>query len=403
MMFASFVRRVLEWGKLTIVDAYGRRHENRGRDGPEVTVRLHDRALHHRLAINPHLHLGEAYMEGTLTIEQGTLFDFLDICTSNQGTFLAKSWLGRTTKRLDLLLRRLHQYNPAKRAQANVAHHYGLSDTLYELFLDGDLQYSCGYFTHPHDDIDKAQRDKKRHLAAKMLLRPGQRVLDIGSGWGGLALFLCESADCDVLGITLSREQLQVSEARARQTGRSGRVCFELKDYRDQTGSFDRIVSVGMFEHVGVNHYDAFFGKVRDLLADDGLAILHSIGRMDGPGSTNAWFRKYIFPGAYAPALSEVVPAIERAGLWITDIEILRLHYAETLRCWRRRFQDNHARVAKLYDERFCRMWEFYLTGAELMFRRLGGMVFQIQMAKRWDGVPLTRDYITDWERAQTA
>ena len=403
MMLASFVRRVLEWGKLTIVDAYGRRHEIRGRDGPEVTIRLHDRALHHRLAINPHLHLGEAYMEGEVTIEQGTLFDFLDICTSNQGTFLAKSWLGRTTKRLDLFFRRLHQYNPAKRARANVAHHYDLSDTLYELFLDGDRQYSCGYFTHPHDDIDKAQRDKKRHLAAKMLLRPGQRVLDIGSGWGGLALFLSESADCDVLGITLSREQLQVSEARARQAGRSGRIRFELKDYRDQTGSFDRIVSVGMFEHVGVNHYDAFFGKVRDLLADDGVAILHSIGRMDGPGATNAWFRKYIFPGAYAPALSEVVPAIERAGLWITDIEILRLHYAETLRCWRRRFQDNHARVAKLYDERFCRMWEFYLTGAELMFRRLGGMVFQIQMAKRWDGVPLTRDYITDWERAQTA
>ena len=203
MMFASFVRRVLEWGKLTIVDAYGRRHEIRGRDGPEVTVRLHDRALHHRLAINPHLHLGEAYMEGKVTIEQGTLFDFLDICTSNQGTFLAKSWLGRTTNRLDRFLRRLHQYNPAKRAQANVAHHYGLSDTLYELFLDGDRQYSCGYFTHPHDDIDKAQRDKKRHLAAKMLLRPGQRVLDIGSGWGGLALFLSEFADCDVLGITL--------------------------------------------------------------------------------------------------------------------------------------------------------------------------------------------------------
>ena len=206
-----------------------------------------------------------------------------------------------------------------------------------------------------------------------------------------------------MLGITLSREQLRVSEARARQAGRSGRVRFELKDYRDQTGSFDRIVSVGMFEHVGVNHYDAFFGKVRELLADDGVAILHSIGRMDGPGSTNAWFRKYIFPGAYPPALSEVVPAIESAGLWITDMEILRLHYAETLRCWRRRFQDNHARIAKLYDERFCRMWEFYLTGAELMFRRLGGMVFQIQMAKRWDGVPLTRDYITDWERAQTA
>jgi cyclopropane-fatty-acyl-phospholipid synthase len=298
MMLASFVRRVLEWGKLTIVDAYGRRHEIRGRDGPEVTIRLHDRALHHRLAINPHLHLGEAYMEGEVTIEQGTLFDFLDICTSNQGTFLAKSWLGRTTKRLDLFFRRLHQYNPAKRARANVAHHYDLSDTLYELFLDGDRQYSCGYFTHPHDDIDKAQRDKKRHLAAKMLLRPGQRVLDIGSGWGGLALFLSESADCDVLGITLSREQLQVSEARARQAGRSGRIRFELKDYRDQTGSFDRIVSVGMFEHVGVNHYDAFFGKVRDLLADDGVAILHSIGRMDGPGSTNAWFRKYIFPGA---------------------------------------------------------------------------------------------------------
>jgi cyclopropane-fatty-acyl-phospholipid synthase len=400
MLFVEIARRAVRWGRLSIIDAAGRHHDAGTDDGPQVTVRLHDKALHHRLALNPDLCLGEAYMDGTLTIEGGSLYDLLDICTANS-RHVEKSLLGRGLHVGRSLLRRLHQHNPVRRAQANVAHHYDLSDRLYDLFLDRDRQYSCAYFTHPHGDLEQAQVDKKRHLAAKLLLRPGMRVLDIGSGWGGLALSLAEAGAGEVLGITLSEEQLKVSRERARRQGLADRVRFELRDYREQTGTFDRIVSVGMFEHVGVQHYPEFFGAVQGLLAEDGVAVLHSIGRMDGPSVTNPWIRKYIFPGGYAPALSEVLPVVERLRLWVTDIEILRLHYAETLRAWRQRFGAHRAEIAALYDERFCRMWEFYLAGAELGFRRLGQMVFQMQLAKRQDAVPLTRDYIIDWERGR--
>ena len=398
MLLAEFARGVLTWGRLAIIDADGRRHEAGGGNGPGATIRLHDKALHHRLALNPYLYLGEAYMEGTLSIEQGSLYDFMDLCVANSEKAYGHP-LGRALSLGQSLLRRLHQHNPIPRAQANVAHHYDLSDRLYDLFLDSDRQYSCAYFTHPHGDLEQAQLDKKRHLAAKLLLRPGQRILDIGSGWGGLALYLAEAGAGQVVGITLSQHQLEVSRERARCRGLADRVSFELRDYREQTGVFDRIVSVGMFEHVGVTHYEEFFGSLRRLLAEDGVALVHSIGRMDGPGATNPWIRRYIFPGGYSPALSEVLPVVERLGLWVTDIEVLRLHYAETLRAWRRRFSANRAKIAELYDERFCRMWEFYLVGSELAFRRMGHMVFQMQLAKRHDAVPLTRDYITDWER----
>ncbi|HEU0224291.1 MAG TPA: cyclopropane-fatty-acyl-phospholipid synthase family protein [Steroidobacteraceae bacterium] len=398
MLLSEFAKRAIKEGDLTIIDAAGRRHRVGDGRGRTATVRLHDKALHHRLAINPFLRLGEAYMEGTLTIEQGSLYHFLDICARNvrhAGAYPLTRVLGT----LERLLRRVHQYNPMHRARANAAHHYDLSDTLYGLFLDADRQYSCAYFTHPHDDLEQAQQDKKRHLAAKLLLKPGVRVLDIGSGWGGLGLYLAEAGAAQVVGITLSEEQLKVSRERARGAALDDRVRFELCDYRALRGTFDRIVSVGMFEHVGVRHYSEFFAALRDLLAEDGIAVLHSIGRADGPGVTNPWIRKYIFPGGYAPALSEVLPVVERLGLWVTDVEILRLHYAETLRLWRRRFQANRARIAKLYDERFCRMWEWYLIASELAFRRLGHMVFQLQLAKRQDAVPLTRDYVTEWER----
>jgi cyclopropane-fatty-acyl-phospholipid synthase len=398
MLLSGFAKRVIREGDLTIIDAAGRRHRVGDGRGRSATIRLHDSSLHHRLAINPFLRLGEAYMDGTLTIEQGSLYDFLDVCAANIGHVGADA-LSRILSALERLLRRVHQYNPMHRAQANAAHHYDLSDTLYGLFLDADRQYSCAYFTHRHDDLERAQRDKKRHLAAKLLLEPGVRVLDIGSGWGGLAMYLAEAGAGEVLGITLSEAQLKVSRERAARAGLDDRVRFELRDYRALRGTFDRIVSVGMFEHVGVRHYREFFAAVRDLLTEDGVALLHSIGRADGPGATNPWIRKYIFPGGYSPALSEVLPVVERLGLWVTDIEILRLHYAETLRLWRRRFHANRARIAELYDERFCRMWEFYLVCSELAFRRLGHMVFQLQLARRQDAVPLTRDYVTDWER----
>ena len=297
-------------------------------------------------------------------------------------------------ERLRMALRGVHQRNNERNAKRNVAHHYDLDGRLYDLFLGPDRQYSCAYFEHPGQGLDDAQLAKKRHLAAKLLVDPGHRVLDIGSGWGGLALYLAEHCGAEVTGITLSEEQLGVARGRKQQQGLGGAVDFRLQDYRSVTEPFDRIVSVGMFEHVGVAYYDTFFSKVSELLTDDGVMLLHSIGSINGPCVNNPWITKYIFPGGYSPALSEVLPAIERAGLIVTDIEILRLHYAETLRAWRENFLDRRDEAKTLYDERFCRMWEFYLAGCEAGFRHGDLMVFQIQIAKRLDTVPLTRDYI---------
>ena len=392
---------VIRTGRLTIIDAGGNRHVLDGGPGPSSTIRLSDPSLHWKLVLRPRLYVPEAYMDGTLTIEEGSLYDFLELLVSNDTAH--PNELMRLGRAAAQLVRRMYQLNPVWRARRNVAHHYDLSDQLYELFLDRDRQYSCAYFRAPEDDLDSAQENKKRHIGAKLLLRPGQKVLDIGSGWGGLALYLAGQCDVDVTGLTLSEEQLKVAQRRAAAAGLADRVRFRLRDYREETGTYDRIVSVGMFEHVGLNHYPAFFAKLKALLAPDGVALLHSIGRMDGPGMTNPWLRKYIFPGGYSPALSEVVPVVERARLWIADIEILRLHYAQTLRQWRRRFEQNRDRIRALYDERFCRMWETYLVGAELAFRHAGHLVFQMQLAKSIDAVPLTRDYMFDWERAHAA
>jgi len=401
MLLAAVLPRVIRIGRLTVIDAAGRTHVFKGLPGPSATVRLHDPKLHWKLLLNPRLLVPEAYMDGTLTIEEGSLYDFLDVLTKNEAA-LANRLLIQVEDALRRVVRYIHQYNPVARSRRNAAHHYDLSDQLYELFLDRDRQYSCAYFQSPQDDLDTAQASKKGHLAAKLLLRPGQKVLDIGSGWGGLALYLASECGADVTGLTLSQEQLKVAQRRAAAAGLADRVRFHLRDYREEQGQYDRIVSVGMFEHVGVDHYGAFFDKLASLLKPDGVALLHSIGRMDGPAATNPWLRKYIFPGGYCPALSEVVPVAEKKRLWITDIEILRLHYAETLRQWRARFQQNREQIRALYDERFCRMWETYLVGAELSFRNGGMLVFQMQLAKAVDTVPLTRDYITDWERAHS-
>ncbi len=399
MLLVWGFRKIFTAGTLTLIDANGRSHEIRGGKGPICTVRLHDRSLHRSLLLNPWLKVGEAYMDGTLTIEDGSLGDFLELLCINAEAaeyrlfFQINLWLAYR-------LRWLSQHNPIGRAKKNIAHHYDLSGRLYDLFLDEDRQYSCAYFTSPGESLETAQDNKKRHIAAKLLLEPGQKVLDIGSGWGGLALHLANVEDIDVTGVTLSEEQFALSRQRVTDAGLDERVRFRLQDYRDEKGAYDRIVSVGMFEHVGANHYREFFSKVRDLLTDDGVMLLHSIGRMEPPGTTNAWLRKYIFPGGYTPALSEVLAAIEKENLYVTDLEILRLHYAETLVHWHDRFQDNRAEVCRIYDERFCRMWEFYLKACEMVFRHWNQMVFQIQVARRQDAVPLTRDYITDWERA---
>jgi cyclopropane-fatty-acyl-phospholipid synthase len=402
MLLSYLLRHLVRRGTLRIIDAGGRMHSFSGEPGPAITLRFHDPALVRTLFFKPRLALGEAFMDGRLTVEDAGIYDLLDFLGDNvnraPANALTPLYNGFGSK-LGNALRVFQQYNPLHRARQNVAHHYDLSDVLYELFLDADRQYSCGYFTAPDQSIEQAQAQKKRHIAAKLLLKPGQKVLDIGCGWGGLALYLARECGVSVTGLTLSSEQLKVAERRAAAAGLDDLVRFELCDYRQATGVYDRIVSVGMFEHVGVVHYAAFFRKLRDLLSEDGVALLHSIGRHDGPGSTNPWVRKYIFPGGYSPAMSEVTPVVERTGLWITDIEVLRLHYAETARAWRLRFNANRERIRALYDERFCRMWEFYLALAEIAFRYQGHMNFQMQVARRVDTVPLTRDYITDWER----
>lgn len=407
MLLSRLLDRLICFGELTVIDAHGTPHRFAGRPitdlspahtPPPVTIRLNDPALHWRLMTNTHLAAGEAYSDGTLTMEQGTLYDFIALAVYN----IARSpghWSLRAQQRLSYALRWAHQHNPLARAQANVAHHYDLSGKLYDLFLDSDRQYSCAYYPSGRETLEQAQEAKKRHIAAKLLVEPHHRVLDIGSGWGGMALYLARTFGCRVEGVTLSREQLGVARERARKAEMSGNVEFFLRDYRYHSGHYDRIVSIGMFEHVGANHYDEYFAKVADLLADDGVFLLHTIGRTTPPGGTNAWLRKYIFPGGYTPALSELMAALERSGLMVTDVEVLRNHYADTLRAWRDRFMARRDEAARLYDERFCRMWEFYLAGCEAAFRFDDQVVFQLQITRRNDVVPLTRDYITTFEK----
>ena len=400
MLLARFLGAVIDQGEFTLIDSRGRAYNFGDGAAPRVAIRLHDKATERRLLLNPRLAAGEAYMEGKLTIEEGTLYDLIDLIGRNIEAF-EHHWFSDFSANLSQVFRRIQQYNPVGKAQKNVAHHYDLSDDLYDLFLDSDRQYSCAYFDGTHNDLERAQMDKKRHIAAKLLLHePGMKVLDIGSGWGGMGLYLAQQTGADVTGVTLSTQQHKVSQRRVEDLGLSDQVRFKLQDYREESTTYDRIVSVGMFEHVGAVHYLEYFKKARDLLKDDGVFLLHSIGRMEPPGVTNPWLRKYIFPGGYTPSLSETLAAIEKAGLWVTDVEILRLHYADTLHLWYERFMAQREKALDLYDERFCRMWEFYLIGCEIAFRRMGQMVFQIQIAKRQDAVPLTRDYIANWERS---
>ena len=399
-LLSPFLDRLVTIGTLTVVDAHGHRHRFAGGAGPSVTIRLHDPALHRRLVLHAGLAFGEAYMDGTLTVEEGTLYDALDLTMGNLAA-LADHPLARLGRSRKNLVRRLHAYNPIGRSERNVAHHYDLSLALYDLFLDKDRLYSCAYFVHPDDSLEVAQHNKMAHVAAKLCLSPGQKILDLGSGWGGLARYLAGLADVDVTGVTLSAEQHRTSTELAAGAGLSERVRFQRCDYRQVTGTYDRIAAVGILEHVGPAHYRTFFAKVGELLAEDGVMLLHSIGRMSPPGYVNPWFTKYIFPGGSTPALSEVFRAVERAGLWVLDVEILRQHYIWTLRHWRERFAARRDEARALYGERFCRMWEFYLVGAELTFRHFGHMVFQMQLSHRQDAVPVTRDYIADFERAE--
>ncbi|WP_106206551.1 SAM-dependent methyltransferase [Aliiruegeria haliotis] len=387
------LERIVHDGRLTVRGAGVVERTYGNGSGPQVTIWLHDPTLPRRLILNPDLALGEAYMDQDLTIDGDDLPGFLALLLMNRGA--GKSgWAIRLNLGLRRLLRRVQQYNPLQRARQNVAHHYDLSGALYDLFLDEDRQYSCAYFRSPEDTLEQAQAQKKAHIARKLRLEPGMRVLDIGCGWGGMALTLAGEHGAHVLGVTLSREQHAVAQQRAEMAGLADRAEFRLMDYREVTGEFDRIVSVGMFEHVGVPHYREYFGHVRDRLTVDGIAVVHTIGRNTPPGSTSPWISKYIFPGGYLPALSEVMAAVEKERLWTTDVEVWRLHYAETLRHWRERFAANEGAALALYDARFCRMWRYYLTASEMSFRYHNQVVFQVQLSRRQDAVPLTRDYL---------
>jgi cyclopropane-fatty-acyl-phospholipid synthase len=383
----QFVRR----GTMTFTTARGMRFTCGDGTGEPICVRFRTGAAQRRILLNPELALGEVYMDGSFIVENGSIADALAILMDQPEA--VPRW-AKLRWWLRYLVRHVEQFNPRGRARNNVAHHYDLDGRLYSLFLDADKQYSCAYFETPDTTLDDAQLAKKRHIAAKLLIAGDDRVLDIGSGWGGLSLYLAEITGADVTGITLSTEQLQVSRARAAERNLEQSARFFLEDYRDVAGPFDRIVSVGMFEHVGVDFYETYFRRCAELLADDGIMMLHSIGRSEGPDATNPWIAKYIFPGGYIPALSEVLPAIERAGLLVCDIEILRLHYAETLKAWRERFMARREEAVQLYDERFARMWEFYLAASEMSFRKQNLMNFQVQLTKRQGVVPVTRDYI---------
>jgi cyclopropane-fatty-acyl-phospholipid synthase len=386
-----FLDRFIRRGSITFITASGATFTCGDGTGEPVRVRVTTKEAERRLLLDPEMAFGETYMDGTFVVERGSIADVLSIVLDQPDVvprWAKLRWWFR------YLVRNIQQFNPRTRSRSNVERHYDLDGRLYSLFLDSDKQYSCAYFETPDTTLDEAQLAKRRHVTAKLLIERGQRVLDIGSGWGGLGLYIAEVAGADVTGVTLSSEQLQVSNARASEKNLAQSAKFLLQDYRDIPGPFDRIVSVGMFEHVGVDHYDTFFKRCAELLDSDGVMLLHSIGRSEGPGITNPWIAKYIFPGGYIPALSEVLPAIERAGLLVCDIEILRLHYAETLKAWRERFMARREEAVRLYDERFARMWEFYLASSEMSFRKQNLMNFQIQITKRQGIVPMTRDYI---------
>lgn len=398
-LLLQFLKRTIVHGCLTLVEANGTQHHFGAPhpDYPDIILRFSDARVARDVMRNPRLGFGEAWLDGRIHFDRGDIAGFLTLFRKNASWEKGGEGLkpkGMVRRALSAALGRMDRINWERKSRRNVAHHYDLDDRLFDLFLDADRQYSCAYFTDPDADLDQAQADKKAHIAAKLALAPGQQVLDIGCGWGGMALYLNRVADVDVLGITLSEEQLRVARQRAEAAGVADRVKFELIDYRALSGRFDRIVSVGMFEHVGPRNYRTFFAKAKSLLNDDGVMLLHTIGRMGKPGTTDPFTAKYIFPGGYNPSLSEIVTASERVRLIMTDCEVLRLHYAHTLDIWLARTNAARDRIIDLYDERFFRLWQFYLAGASGAFRYGGLVNFQLQYARNRHALPITRDYM---------
>ena len=396
-LLSTMMKRFVQAGKLVVIDVDGKSHEfgqdNYKSGDPSVTIKLHDKKLYRDLFLNPELRAGEAYMDGTMTVEEGTIRDFLTLFAINSSNLRGHP-LQKSIRKFYKRAKRFHQVNSKTSSKANMAHHYDLSNDFYKLFLTDDMTYTCAYYERPDMSLSEAQTAKKRHIAAKMNIKPGDKILDIGCGWGGMAIYLAQNFDVNVIGVTLSRQQYVLAVERVKELGLEGKIDIRYQDYRDVEERFERIVSVGMFEAVGVPHFKEFFDKVSELLTDDGVMLLHSIGRRGGPGSTARWIRKYIFPGGYSPALSETIAVVEQSGLWITDIEVLRMHYAETCLEWDRRFQANRDKIASMMDEKFCRMWEFYLIISELSFRYSKNMNFQMQLTKSRHALPITRDYM---------
>jgi len=394
MQLARFLNKLFKYDGFVLIDANSKKYiiGNPKKEKP-ISLKLLDKKLHYKLLFYPDLYLGEAYTDGSLVIENGSLTDFLEIAMKNIGRNEINVF-GQLTKKIRGTYRYLTNFNFAKKSKSNVAHHYDISDDLYDLFLDPKRQYSCGYFKDENDSLEMAQNNKIDHLIKKLNLKPNQKVLDIGCGWGSLAIEIAKKTKCEVTGITLSENQYKYSLDAAKKNNLENQVQFKLTDYRSLNEKFDRIVSVGMFEHVGRKFYKTFFKQVNDLLNDKGLAVIHTIGSVNGPRDPQPWITKYIFPGGYTPSMSEVVGPIEKSGLIISDLEVLRMHYSHTLRNWKERCINNKSKITEMFDEKFFRMWEFYLTSCELAFKWGDQVVFQFQLSKDYTTVPNTRDYI---------
>ena len=392
MIIKSVLSRVIKKGNLTWIQHDGNVHHYGDGSGELIKIRTTKDFSEIKLLLNPSLQFGESYMNGSLIMEEGRIHDLLKLLFSNSKIDV-DHWIMDVSRTVRFILSKFNVGNYLSKSKKNVAHHYDLSDQLYDLFLDKDRQYSCAYFNSPNDTLDQAQTNKKELIAKKLLLEKGQNVLDIGCGWGGMASFLSKRSEVNVKGITLSEEQIQYANKR-KQTESLHNVEYKLQDYRNVNETYDRIVSVGMFEHVGTKHYQDFFNKVYDLLNDTGVALIHTIGRLSEPSTNDPWIEKYIFPGGYIPALSETVSKIEKSGLSMTDIQILKFHYAETLKRWRYNFYDNIDKVKEIYDEKFCRMWDFYLSSSQASFEESTLVVFQLQLSKNKKTVPDKRDYM---------
>jgi len=394
MNLSQFCENLFKEDGFILIDANSKEYViGKPKKNPPIKLTILDKKLHYKLLFLPDLYFGEAYTDGSIKLENGSLTEFLELAMKNIG----RSDINYYSKILNKLrgtYRYLTSFNLIPKSKTNVAHHYDISEKLYDFFLDKNRQYSCAYFKNDNDTLETAQENKIKHIIKKLNLKPNQKVLDIGSGWGTLAIEIAKQSKCEVLGITLSENQLQYSLDKVRELNLENQVSFKLLDYRELNEKFDRVVSVGMFEHVGRKFYKKYFNKVSELLNNDGVALIHTIGSSNPPRDPHPWITKYIFPGGYTPSLSEIARPIENSGLVISDMEILRLHYSHTLRHWKERFLDKREKVLEIFDEKFLRMWEFYLVGCEMAFKWGDQVVFQLQLTKNFTSVPNTRDYI---------